>query len=534
MKKAICALILIAASVLSASAQCDVTVTTANFASVFSSTQSGTICLATGNYGNFSGGAKSSMVTIQPAAGATVAFGNGNFGSSVRNITMKGPMKMGPTEVSPPTVKMNLIFDGVDWGSSGHQAHEGRLSIIGGGSNAIGSNGVIVKNSKFGPGGCADGIQDSSKGTEIGPNNEFFGIVQGGCSEHSDAIQPYASNYIWIHGNYLHDNEQGIMSPDGVSTGYLIENNVIHTTTGYPCMHMGDTRSGTISRNVCRNGGIRIYGGNQNVPSQNMTIQNNVAGVDNSGCTGCTITGNVSPSSVTFVGGAGRCAYKTTSGTAGLNDCGVVPPPPPPPPPPTPTNCTVSTTSFQNTPFTLQNGTFAVEYDATPSNATMDAVFGLSNGPSTSYNSNAIATRFESSTIQARSGNDYVPIPNAGFVAGTTYHFRLVVRIPTHTYDVFVNAVGSTVVNSLVGLAFRFEQSNVAQLNNWSTISITGTQQVCNFTLGTTPPPNPTLTLTCAVLACQFTQTSLAPGSTITVVGTGPSNITATSVARVP
>ena len=56
--------------------------------------------------------------------------------------------------------------------------------------------------------------------------------MQGGCSEHADAIQPYASNYIYIHDNYLHDNEQGIMSPDGVSTGYRITNNVIHTCDG--------------------------------------------------------------------------------------------------------------------------------------------------------------------------------------------------------------------------------------------------------------------------------------------------------------
>ena len=44
------------------------------------------------------------------------------------------------------------------------------------------------------------------------------------------------------------------MSPDGPSTGYRIENNVIHTSTGYPCMHIGDNRDSTISHNVCRNG----------------------------------------------------------------------------------------------------------------------------------------------------------------------------------------------------------------------------------------------------------------------------------------
>ena len=231
----------------------------------------------------------------------------------------------GPVEVAPGSTPLNLVFDGDTWGNVGHAAHEGRLSIVGGGSSAIGGNGVQVKNSTFGPGGCSDGIQDSSSGTEIGPNNEFKGIVQGSCSEHADAIQPYASNYIYIHDNYLHDNEQGIMSPDGVSTGYRITNNVIHTSTAYPCMHLGDTRSGTITHNVGRNGQIRVYGGNQNVASQNMTVRDNGATIDASACSGCTIDHN---QTVTYTGGSGRCAYATASpkGTAsdgtdiGLNE----------------------------------------------------------------------------------------------------------------------------------------------------------------------------------------------------------------------
>ena len=233
-----------------------------------------------------------------------------------------------------------------------------------------------VKNSTFGPGGCSDGIQDSSSGTEIGPNNEFKGIVQGSCSEHADAIQPYASNYIYIHDNYLHDNEQGIMSPDGVSTGYRITNNVIHTSTAYPCMHLGDTRSGTITHNVCRNGQIRVYGGNQNVASQNMTVRDNGATIDASACSGCTIDHN---QTVTYTGGSGRCAYATASpkGTAsdgtdiGLNSCGATQPPPPPPPPPSDTTAPdTSITSAPADPSTSTSASFA--FTATESGSTFE------------------------------------------------------------------------------------------------------------------------------------------------------------------
>jgi hypothetical protein len=308
--------------------------TPSTFASTFSSAAGGdTVLLASGAYGSWNGGAKSSMVTIAPEVGASVTFSGGTFGTSVRNITVKGVTYTGPVCVNPPTgVKMNLVLDGDTWGAMGTGCGEGRLSIRNGGTSSIDGNGVQIKNSTFGPGGCSDGIQDLSSGTEIGPGNEFKGIVQGSCSAHSDAIQPYASNYVHIHDNYLHDNEQGIMSPDGVSTGYLIENNVIHTSTGYPCMHLGDTRSGTVRHNVCRNGAIRVYGGNQNVPSQSMTVQDNAAGIDASACTGCTIDHN---QMVTYTGGSGRCAYATASpkGTAsdgtdiGLNDCSGPPPP---------------------------------------------------------------------------------------------------------------------------------------------------------------------------------------------------------------
>ena len=237
----------------------DLHATPATFSSVFAGAGGGDrVLLASGNYGNWGGGAKPAPgVTIAPEPGAAPTFSGGTFGSSVRNITVQGITYTGPVDVEPGSTPLNLTFDGDTWGNVGQGAHEGRLSIAGGGSNAIGSNGVQVMNSTFGPGGCSDGIQDSSKGTEIGPNNEFKNITQS-CSASSAArhsIQVYASNYVWIHDNYIHDGEQGIMSPDGPSTGYRIENNVIHTSTGYPACTSGTTatrRSATTSAGTGR------------------------------------------------------------------------------------------------------------------------------------------------------------------------------------------------------------------------------------------------------------------------------------------
>ena len=355
----------------------DLHATPATFSSVFAGAGGGDrVLLASGNYGNWGGGAKPAPgVTIAPEPGAAPTFSGGTFGSSVRNIAVQGITYTGPVDVEPGSTPLNLTFDGDTWGNVGQGAHEGRLSIAGGGSNAIGSNGVQIMNSTFGPGGCSDGIQDSSKGTEIGPNNEFKNITQScsASSAHVDSIQVYASNYVWIHDNYIHDGEQGIMSPDGPSTGYRIENNVIHTSTGYPCMHIGDNRDSTISHNVCRNGAIRLYGGNQGVASQNITAQNNVAAIDNSDCSGCTVDHNISPGAVSFLGGVGRCAYAILSpGTGsdgtpiGLNDCVAGPPTPDPPPTnPPPTN---PPPASDNTPpdTTIVSGPSGTTTDATP------------------------------------------------------------------------------------------------------------------------------------------------------------------------
>jgi hypothetical protein len=357
--------------------------TPTSFSSVFSAAQGGdTLLLASGSYGSFNGGAKSSMVTIAPELGASVTMAGGNFGSSVRNVTIRGVTFTGPVEIAPGQGGLNLVFDNDTWANVGHAAHEGRVSISC--SSGCGSNaGVQIKNSTFGPGGCSDGIQVSASGVEVGPNNEFKGITQT-CSAseaHVDSIQIYGGDNVNIHDNYIHDGEQGIMSPDGLSTGYRITNNVIHTATGYPCMHVGDSRDGTITHNVCRNGAIRVYGGNQGVNSQNMTVRDNVAsGYDTGSCSGCTIDHNLNMSQVTFIGGTGRCAWASASplGTGsdgtniGLSSCGSTTPapapapPPPPAPVPPPAPAPAPTASFSYAPTSPVTGQ-AVTFDATVS-----------------------------------------------------------------------------------------------------------------------------------------------------------------------
>ena len=63
--------------------------------------------------------------------------------------------------------------------------------------------GVTIKNSTFGPGGDADGIQIGAPGVQV-LNNEFTGIKQI-SAVHTDSLQLYGSSETVIKGNYFHD-----------------------------------------------------------------------------------------------------------------------------------------------------------------------------------------------------------------------------------------------------------------------------------------------------------------------------------------
>jgi hypothetical protein len=151
---------------------------------------------------------------------------------------------------------------------------------------------------------------------------------------------------------------------------------------------------------------------------------------------------------------------------------------------PPPSTCTTSSSSWQNTPIAAQSGSFTAAFDATPNNATMDGVMGLSASPATGYASLAAIARFSpTGIIDARNGGAYQADTQLAYTPGATYHFRLVIRIPSHTYDIFVTPPGGA--EQLVGsnFAFRTEQSSVGNLTNWALYANTGSHTVCNLTI---------------------------------------------------
>jgi phage replication-related protein YjqB (UPF0714/DUF867 family) len=142
--------------------------------------------------------------------------------------------------------------------------------------------------------------------------------------------------------------------------------------------------------------------------------------------------------------------------------------------------------SWTNNSFTSQPDTFTAEWDTMPSANNIDAIVGLSNGAQTSFTGFACLTRFNTSgTIDARNGGAYAASSTIPYVPNVTYHFRLSVSVPAHTYSVYVTPAGGT--EQVVGLnyAFRTEQSTVGSLNNYGLIvdSAAGSARVCNFTV---------------------------------------------------
>jgi hypothetical protein len=283
--------------------------TTSTFSSVFNGAAGGdVILLAPGSYGSFSGGTKSSMVTIQPnaAAGGTqanVILGSANLGAS-QNITIKN-MTIGGASVgsgsspalhihlignrftgslcinTPGDVNQDTLVDGNSFINVGQGCTEGRIGVNGNNKGHSVVNGVVISNNLISGPGPSDGIQitGGAYGTVIGPGNEFVGIKESGCgSVHCDPVQFYGAVRTTITGNYFHGNSTGIMSPDCNGSPLILTNNVFVTDGEYPDQVVQAGANGdTISHNTFA-GGARIRYGNPNGCglSSNIAVTNNI------------------------------------------------------------------------------------------------------------------------------------------------------------------------------------------------------------------------------------------------------------------
>ena len=175
---------------------------------------------------------------------------------------------------------------------------------------------------------------------------------------------------------------------------------------------------------------------------------------------------------------------------------------------------------WQNFAISPQTGSFMAEFDATPSASPIDSVVGLSRGAQTAYTGFATLARFNpSGNIDARNGGAYAATSTISYSAGVTYHFRLVVNVPAHTYSIFVRPAGGAELTVGTNFAFRTEQNAVTNLDWWGTVvnaSTPGSTTVCNFsiTVNTEPPPSRTFRVS-SLSALQSRINSALPGDLI-------------------
>ena len=154
--------------------------------------------------------------------------------------------------------------------------------------------------------------------------------------------------------------------------------------------------------------------------------------------------------------------------------------------------CTTSSGTWQNSVIAPQTGVFTAEFDATPSNTAMDGVIGFSASAANAYAGMAAIVRFSpQGFIDARNGSAYQATAQIPYTAGTQYHFRMVIRVPNHTYDVYVTPAGASerVVGS--NFAFRTEQNSVSSLSNFAMYAKTGSHTACNVTITPSNTPAP-------------------------------------------
>ncbi|OFX29435.1 MAG: hypothetical protein A2W90_20630 [Bacteroidetes bacterium GWF2_42_66] len=155
--------------------------------------------------------------------------------------------------------------------------------------------------------------------------------------------------------------------------------------------------------------------------------------------------------------------------------------------------CITSSTSFQGRSFERQSGTFEATFDVTPLLASIDVVTGLSTNAATTASNMACIVRFNlEGAIVARDGGAFKSASTIPYAPNTSYHFRLVVNIPAHTYSIYVKPQGGSELPVGIDYAFRTEQAAASSLAYWNVADVEahGAAKVCNFAFGAASVPS--------------------------------------------
>jgi len=315
-------------------------VTTSTFASAVANAQTGdALCLASGNYGTWSGTNKA--ITVTPAPGASpqmqINFGSGDSGFTLDGMTgMGGTVNAGASNI---TIKNSTFISQLDIEGAmtnivvDHNNFTYNVGPSCGGANSK----IFLATSGASPGaavtisnndiehGDLDGVHVGGGSGDLILNNTFKDLTDagitcagGGDSNHTDNIQFEGGSQIDVKGNYIFETQgkatQGITSFDSGTNGVIIENNVVDITRDWGIEWYSDTNS-IIRHNTVvyhaapysvfghATGTIDLENKSADPAGSGTHVYDNVAFVGAVAPTTGIFDHNTDPSTVSFVGG---------------------------------------------------------------------------------------------------------------------------------------------------------------------------------------------------------------------------------------
>jgi hypothetical protein len=246
---------------------CDVNATVFNFAGQIKAATSGeVVCLDAGDYGTWTGTDKPLTITSRERTAVTMEInfttGSGNF--TIDSLTIRGGRITNGAKnliIRNSTFTGSLVFDAVSEANIllDNNTHINIDSCSACSPAAIHLawssetfSGITVQNSLF-QGGNADGIQ-AGTGLNI-LNNRFIRIRDdhGDPTLHTDSIQLIGAKGAIVRGNYLYDNDDGIVAYDGVDS-VTIEDNVIDLVRGRFGIELYSDRNSIVRHNTLKFG----------------------------------------------------------------------------------------------------------------------------------------------------------------------------------------------------------------------------------------------------------------------------------------
>jgi parallel beta helix pectate lyase-like protein len=272
-----------------------------------------TICLASGDYGLWTGTVK--PITIRPQSGATprmgFAFasqargftidggrasfsqswgievdqsnktqgaGNPDISTTAKDITIKNTDFTVGIDIDGPT-NADIVFNHDAWHDISGLRYPAAVWL----SSALAEpSGVTVKNSRF-SNDSSDGIQAGAAFTAV--DNEFVNVfpAEAGGNEtlHTDAIQLFGASHSRIIGNFVHGLcEQGLGAFDGTSAN-TVEHNVIVGCTAHSLVMGGDADPGSVIayNTIVGNpaGSVIECGSKVGDPASTVSVLNNIS-----------------------------------------------------------------------------------------------------------------------------------------------------------------------------------------------------------------------------------------------------------------